>query len=46
MNEENPPKKKIKLGRRINDKKTVDLFRNVVYAIDDSLRESQKIRVQ
>ncbi|GAA5812958.1 hypothetical protein MFLAVUS_006420 [Mucor flavus] len=46
MNEENPPKKKIKLGRRINDKKTVDLFRNVVYAIDDSLRESQKIRLR
>lgn len=35
----------IRLGRRINDKKGLKLFQNVIYCIDDTLDESQKQRV-
>lgn len=35
----------IKLGRRINDKKSLKLFQNVVYSIDGALDEKQKQRV-
>ena len=35
----------IKLGRRINDKKSLKLFQNVIYYIDETLDERQKQRV-
>ncbi|OAD07331.1 hypothetical protein MUCCIDRAFT_77696 [Mucor lusitanicus CBS 277.49] len=35
----------IKLGRRINDKKSLKLFQNVVYSIDGALDEKQKQRL-
>lgn len=35
----------VKLGRHINDKKSLDLFRNVIYVVDDCMPEFAKIRV-
>lgn len=34
-----------KLGRRINDKKSLKLFQNIVYSIDETLAEHQRQRV-
>lgn len=42
----NQTRKNVKLGRRMNDKKTIDLFLNVIYVVDDLLPEFQKIRVK
>ncbi|KAK4514142.1 protein phosphatase regulator [Mucor velutinosus] len=35
----------IRLGRRINDKKSLKLFQNVIYSIDETLDEGQKQRL-
>ena len=35
----------IKLGRHINDKKSLKLFQNVIYSIDDTLPKQQIQRV-
>lgn len=44
-NMDNYKNKFLKLGRHVNDKKTLDLFRNVVYEVDDRMPEFTKIRV-
>lgn len=42
---DNHQQKSRKLGRHINDKKTFQLFRNVVYEVDDRMPEFTKMRV-
>lgn len=39
-------KHELKLGRRLNDKKSVPIFRNVVYSIDNSLESTTRTRVR
>lgn len=38
--------KNVKIGRHMNDRKTYELFRNVVYVLDDSLPELLKTRLR
>jgi hypothetical protein len=40
------PTKKVKLGRNIQDKESVQLFQNVLYAIDETLPRSQQKTVR